>query len=437
MHPLQKLVQLQKQGNKVGIYSACSANEYVLEAVMEKAKKTNSVCLVEATSNQVNQYGGYTGMKPQDFYDFCWQLANKIGLQTSQLILGGDHLGPLTWTDMVEAEAMVEAEVMVKEYVMAGFTKIHIDTSMRVADDDTSVALATAVIATRGARLAKACEDAYQELLKSNPSAIAPVYIIGSEVPIPGGAQEEEGLHVTLPEDFKATVETFKTAFEELSLQSAWQRVIAVVVQPGVEFGDTIIDEYNREAASALVATLSDYDSLVFEGHSTDYQTVKGLTEMVEDGIAILKVGPGLTFAAREAMFALAHIEEELLKDTSIKTSNFIKVLDEAMLANPKNWIKHYHGEEIQQAFKRKYSFSDRCRYYLPIPEVDASLSVLIKNLKENEIPLSLLSAYLPIQYTKVRNKELALDPEALVKDRVMDMIDEYLLATKQEEIKL
>ena len=436
MHPLQKLVQLQKQGNKVGIYSACSANEYVLEAVMEKAKKTNSVCLIEATSNQVNQYGGYTGMKPKDFYDFCWKLADRVGIDSSQLILGGDHLGPLTWTDMVEEKAMMEAEVLVREYVLAGFSKIHIDTSMRVADDDVNIALSTEVIANRGARLAKVCEDACQELLITNPEAVAPVYIIGSEVPIPGGAQEEEGLHVTLPEDFRTTVETFRSAFAKLGLDSIWSRVIGVVVQPGVEFGDTSIDEYNREAAKELVKALDDYDSLVFEGHSTDYQTVKGLTEMVEDGIAILKVGPGLTFAAREAMFALAHIEEELLSGIT-KTSNFIEVLDKAMLDQPSNWSKHYHGDTNQQAFKRKYSYSDRCRYYLPVPEIQESLKLLIKNLRDNEIPLSILSAYLPIQYTKIRNKELALDPEAIVKDRVVDMIDEYLKATKQEEIKL
>ena len=437
MHPLQKLVQLQKQGNKVGIYSACSANEYVLEAVMEKAKKTKSVCLIESTSNQVNQYGGYTKMTPQDFYDFCYQLASKVGLDSSQFILGGDHLGPLTWADLPEEKAMIEAETLMKEYVKAGFTKIHIDTSMRLADDDTSVALATDMIAKRGARLAKACEEAYQERLKTTPTTIAPVYIIGSEVPIPGGAQEDEGLQITSPEDFKATVATFKAAFESLDLHAAWERVIAVVVQPGVEFGDTSIDEYNREAAKDLSEALREYDSLVFEGHSTDYQTVKHLTEMVEDGVAILKVGPALTFAAREAMFALAHIEEELLKGSDVNTSHFIEILDQVMLAQPKNWQKHYHGNAQQQAFKRKYSYSDRCRYYLPDPEVQAALATLIQNLKEHKIPLSLLSTYMPIQYTKVRNKELCLDPESLIKDRVINMIDEYLDAAKQEEIKL
>lgn len=435
MHSIQKIIKEHKQGKKVGIYSACSANSYVLQAVMEKAKKTNSVCLIEATSNQVNQYGGYTGMKPKDFYQFCLSLAEQIGLPENQMILGGDHLGPLTWTHLNESEAMEEAKGLVRDYVLAGFSKIHIDTSMRVADDSTEEALSTEVIARRGAILAKVCEEAYLELKKENSEAPHPVYVIGSEVPIPGGAQEEEeGIQVTKPEDFFATVDTFRKAFLEEGLDEAWKQVIAVVVQPGVEFGDATIHEYNRDAARNLTEQIKQFDQLVFEGHSTDYQSETGLGEMVEDGIAILKVGPALTFAAREAMFALAHMEEALLGNSN-RSSHFIDVLDQAMMANPSNWKKHYHGSEEEAAFKRKYSFSDRCRYYLPEPSVDKALKIMIQNLKENQIPLSLLSAYMPVQYTKVRNKQLVLDPEELIKDRIVNVIDEYMNATHQDKI--
>ena len=69
-HPLLKMIKLQKSGNPVGIYSACTANEYVLRACIQRAKETNSYCLIEATANQVDQYGGYTGMKPIDFKRF-------------------------------------------------------------------------------------------------------------------------------------------------------------------------------------------------------------------------------------------------------------------------------------------------------------------------------------------------------------------------------
>ena len=73
MHPLKKIVQMQKKGIPAGLYSACSANELVLEACMERAMKDSGYVLIEATANQVNQYGGYTGMKPSDFKRFVFQ----------------------------------------------------------------------------------------------------------------------------------------------------------------------------------------------------------------------------------------------------------------------------------------------------------------------------------------------------------------------------
>ena len=107
------------------------------------------------------------------------------------------------------------------------------------------------------------------------------------------------------------------------------------------------------------MAAIKDYPNLVFEGHSTDYQTKYKLRELVEDGVGVLKVGPGLTFAMREALFALSHIEEEALHGTDIEPSHFIDVLEEAMLAKPDKWAKYYTGDENQLRIKRKYSFSD------------------------------------------------------------------------------
>jgi D-tagatose-1,6-bisphosphate aldolase subunit GatZ/KbaZ len=42
----------------------------------------------------VDQFGGYTGMTPADFRGFVCQLADSLDFPQSQLILGGDHLGP-------------------------------------------------------------------------------------------------------------------------------------------------------------------------------------------------------------------------------------------------------------------------------------------------------------------------------------------------------
>lgn len=435
-NPLKQIVAKQKNNQAVGIYSACSANRYVIEAVLKRGKEENSCVLIESTANQSDQFGGYTGMKPLDFKNFVLEIARAYDFDEQKLFLGGDHLGPLTWTGLEEKEAMANAEELIRHYVKAGFTKIHIDTSMKVADDDPNIRLSDEIIARRGAYLANIAEQAYQELRQEDPTAIRPVYIVGSEVPIPGGAQEEEeGIQVTKVADFKKTVATFKKAFYDLGLQATWEDVIAVVVQPGVEFGDEEIHEYNRAAAQELVASLHDFDNLVFEGHSTDYQTKAGLKEMVEDGIAILKVGPGLTFAMREAVFALNKIEEELFHDTDVETSHFIEVLENRMLAEPKNWHKHYHGDANKLYIARKYSFSDRARYYMPDAAVEAALHTLIDNLNKTKIPLTLLSQYLPIQYTKVREGKLANNPEELIRDRIINCLDEYLYATNQKQL--
>ncbi len=437
-NPLKKIVSLQKSGNAVGIYSACTANEFALRACMDKAVETDSILLIEATANQVDQYGGYTGMKPADFITFVRRLAEEEHLPMNKIILGGDHLGPLTFSQYEEDKAMAESSELVRQYVSAGFTKIHIDTSMKVAGDDPDTRLSDETISRRGAMLARVAEDAYAELLKKDPDAIHPVYIVGSEVPIPGGSQDakDTGMQVTKVKDFEATVAAFKNAFESRGLEEAWKQVIGVVVQPGVEEKDAGCTEYDREKAKELMASINEYPNLVFEGHSTDYQTKLKLRELVEDGVGILKVGPGLTYAAREGIFALAYAEKEMLKDHPEQQSYFMEVLDEAMLADPKYFQKHYHGTPEEIALKRKFSFSDRSRYYMPQASVQKALAVLFKNF-ENGVPLGLLSQFMPIAYTKVREGTLSNDPMSLIKDRVAYTAGEYLYATHQNEIKL
>lgn len=86
---------------------------------------------------------------------------------------------------------------------------------MKVNDDDPDTRLSDETIAKRGAYLAKSCSRYLCWIIKKDPEAIAPIYIVGSEVPIPGGAvgSEDNGVEVTKVEDFKATVATFEKAF--------------------------------------------------------------------------------------------------------------------------------------------------------------------------------------------------------------------------------
>lgn len=429
MHPIQEIVQRNRAKEHIGIYSCCSANEYVLRAAMQRAKKHNIPVLIESTANQVNQDGGYTGMKPIDFYNWVNQLAQTYDFPTDQLILGGDHLGPLTWQDLNEKEAMAKSEELVRQYVEAGFTKIHLDTSMRVADDDPNVRLSDETIARRGAQLCAVTEEAYQKRKQTVPTALAPVYIIGSEVPIPGGAQEkEDSVEVTNPKDCLSTLACFEKAFQEKGLQEAWGRVCGLVVQPGVEFGDTEVFYYDSAAAKNLVASLEQMNGIVFEGHSTDYQTPECLRNMVSDGIAILKVGPALTFGLREGLFALEMLERELCKDK--KLSNFRKVLDDTMVEDPKYWAKYYPGDEEEKAFARAFSYSDRARYYLPNANVQQAIDTLLSNIDSlDSLPESILSQYMPLQYKHVCAGEIQADAASLVMDRVGDYIDDYLFA--------
>ncbi len=433
---LQKIVDIQKSGKAVGIYSACSANPFVIEAVLKKGKEDNSCVLIESTANQCDQFGGYTGMKPVDFKNFVHSIADEIGFDKTKLFLGGDHLGPLTWTSLNEAEAMKNSEVLIHDYVSAGFTKIHVDTSMKVNDDDPNVRLSDEIIARRGVHLVKVAEKAYQELLKENPDAVEPIYIVGSEVPIPGGSQAvvDEGVQVTKVEDFMATMQTFKDKFKEEGIEDVWERVLGIVVQPGVEEKDAGCTEYNREKAKELSAAIKEVPDLVFEGHSTDYQTKIKLREMVEDGVAILKVGPGLTFAAREALYALSFIEDEVAKVKGFEASHFRDVLDAEMLKNDSHWKKHYHGTPEEIALKRKYSFSDRSRYYYATKDVTEAIQTMLEHLKDG-CPLNLLSQFMPIQYTKVREGSLKNDPKELILDRIGNTVDEYLFATHQKEL--
>lgn len=423
-HPIQQMMDRRRQGINCGIPSYCSANELVLEIALRRAKERNTPVLIEATANQVNQFGGYTGMLPKDFYEMVLKMASKLGVSEDLIILGGDHLGPLTWQNLLEKEAMKNSEELVYQYARAGFTKIHLDTSMKVADDSEGL-LSTEIIARRGAILYKAAMRGYEDLKAEKPGALRPVFVIGSEVPIPGGAQEaEDTLAVTRPEAFKDTVATYRRVFEEEGIADGMNDVVAVVVQPGVEFGDDQVFLYDHDAATELTAALAEFPEVCLEGHSTDYQSAECLKNMVTDGIAILKVGPALTFGLREALFALSMMENELVPEK--KRAGFIQTLEKVMLENPSNWKKHYHGDDRQLALARKYSFSDRCRYYIGLPEVVTSMNKLFENLREYPIPMNMLHQYLPLSYLKVRDGVIPLDPKELALDGVANFMLDY-----------
>lgn len=428
MHPIKKIILDRQAGSHRGIASYCSASEVVIETALLRAKRSGRPTLIEATANQVNQYGGYTGLSPAQFYDRVMRTAEKLGVDKSLVILGGDHLGPLTWSNECEADAMPKAEELVYQYVKAGFTKIHLDTSMRLADDR-GKELPLSTIARRGVQLYQKAMEAYEALKIQHPDAMRPVFVIGSEVPIPGGAQEiEDGLRVTSPEALEETYTAYHDCFCQFGLPNAMEDVVAIVVQPGVEFGDNQVFLYDREQAAELCAAARKYPGLCLEGHSTDYQTPERLKEMCEDGIAILKVGPALTFGLRESYFSLSLMEDELVPEA--ERSHFAAVLEDAMLQDPKDWIKHYHGNEMQRHIARKYSLSDRSRYYMGTPQVQLAINKLLENLRKYDIPAGMLHQYMPDAYDMVRKGHISADPRVLAAYGVEKYMDDYDHAT-------
>ncbi|MFQ2242269.1 tagatose-bisphosphate aldolase subunit KbaZ [Aeromonas dhakensis] len=422
MKSMLDLVAQHKQGEQVGIYAVCSAHPLVLEAALRLAAQGDQLLLVEATSNQVDQFGGYTGMTPADFRDLLHRLAAECRFPVQRLVLGGDHLGPNRWQSEPAEQAMAHAEDLVASYVAAGFKKIHLDCSMSCQGDP--VPLTDELVAVRAARLASVAEQTATEQFGHSDL----VYVIGTEVPVPGGAHEELAeLAVTTPEAARHTLAAHQQAFEQAGLAQLWPRVIGLVVQPGVEFDHTHVIDYHPERAAPLSRMIEAYPHLVFEAHSTDYQTPDAYRQLVRDHFAILKVGPALTFALREALFALAAIEEELV--VAKACSGLRQVLEETMLDRPDFWRSHYQGSPNECRLARGYSYSDRVRYYWPDSRVDDCYARLLANLAAEPIPLPLLSQHLPLQYRKVRQGSLSANPHDLILDQVQEVLHQYAAA--------
>ena len=425
---LLELARANRAGEPVGIYSVCSADRSVLAAAMTQAARDGVIVLIEATSNQVNQFGGYTGMTPLDFRSFVHAIAAELAFPAGRIVLGGDHLGPHVWRAESGETAMARARDLVRGYVVAGFTKIHLDASMRIGVDPPDRPLDDVTIAERAAELCAVAEEAAEARPAGAPRL---VYVIGSEVPIPGGELADSAAPmVTNVDAVERTLDQARQAFALHGVASAMDRVLALVVQPGVEFGDAQIFEYDEHAAAALASWQPRAAPFVYEAHSTDYQTTGALEGLVRDHFAILKVGPGLTFALRETLFALEAIEREwLVHRPGVVGSRLRETLQRVMEANPDHWRPYFRGEDDELRFARDFSLSDRSRYYWPRPEVRAAVERLIDNLSAEPIPLALLSQYLPMQYRAVRDGTLAREPRALIRAGIAAVIDGYARA--------
>ena len=413
MTALPDLIARNRAGELCGLPSWCTAQPETLAAILQTYRDDTASVLIEATCNQVNQFGGYTGMTPAAFRAFVEAIAQSQGVDPARLILGGDHLGPNPWKAEPAAQAMDKARTMVAAYVHAGFTKIHLDASMACADDHV---LPDHVMADRAADLCAVAEAAAGGRKLS--------YVIGTEVPVPGGETAQlDSLSVTTPQAAHRTLDIHRAAFAARGRQDAFGRVIALVVQPGVDFGNDQIFAFDPVRASTLVQSAPNLGGPLFEAHSTDYQSQPALRALVAGHFAILKVGPELTFAFRQAVTALAHLEMAL--DVT-EPSNLLARLAQAMQDDPADW-RAYVASGPREAAMMLYGLSDRVRYYWPRDPVRRALDQLFANIRTATPEPGLVA-----QFTGglVAPVDPATLPEAVMAHMIGQVVAKYRNAT-------
>lgn len=407
---LAQIIAQNRAGRGSGVPSWCTAQPETLAAILHSYRDDSAPILIEATCNQVNQFGGYTGMRPADFVGFVGDIAVAQGVDPERIILGGDHLGPNPWRHLSADVAMGHARQMVAEYVAAGFTKIHLDASMACKGE----ALTEEDMAARAADLCAVAEA----------SATRPLYyIIGTEVPVPGGETEHQhGLAITSGSAAQRTLALHREAFAARGLEDAFRRILGLVVQPGVDFGNAQVIGYDPVLAAGLVAAAPLLSGPLFEAHSTDYQSQASLRGLVQDHFAILKVGPELTFAFRQAVMALERLEADL----GLPPSGVTRALLAAMRARPADWRAYVLPGPDEERLML-YGLSDRVRYYWPDPGVQAALASLFKALRTADPPPGLVAQVTGGLVEPIDPKTL---PETVIRRMVGAVVQKYRLAT-------
>ncbi len=375
---LRTIVAANRSGTRAAIPSVCSAHPDVLRASLTQAQALGRDVVIEATSNQVNQFGGYTGMTPADFVGLVHRIADDNGVDRRRIIFGGDHLGPQAWRSGDAVTAMAHARVMVADYVRAGFGKIHLDCSEGCAGE--AAQIGDALAAARAADLAQTCLAAADD-----PADLC--FVIGTEVPPPGGARADDhgDIAPTTPDAARATLAAHRAAFSD----HAWAQVVGLVVQPGVEFAPMHVHHMPLDRDTGLRSVMLDHDGLCLEAHSTDYQYPVVFERLADAGFAFQKVGPALTFAYRQAIYALDALAVLAGWNDRLTVR---PVMEQLMLNAPDKWCGHYHGDADTLAIARHFGLADRIRYYWPQDAAQAAVSELLDALAGRDMPQPLLA---------------------------------------------
>ena len=288
---LLEVVAANRRGEGAGIYSVCSAASTVLEASMVQARRDGTMVLIESTCNQVNQFGGYTGMMPRDFAAFARRVALETHLPTERIILGGDHLGPYPWHDEPSEEAMAKARTLVAVTAPATsrstWTPAHAAPMIPLGDP-------TSAPPRCARRVCRAAEEAWSELPPGSPR---PVYVIGTEVPAPGGERRARLDKRNLNGAGAPELTPFPEAFAPPESAQRWSGSSPSSSSPALNSVTGHGCSRRPCEARALSRAFAVGPVSCFEAHST-----RRITRAPEDsvrsedqGFAILKVGPWLT----------------------------------------------------------------------------------------------------------------------------------------------
>jgi len=349
----------------------CSSHQSIVEAAIRKISRDRlSNVIIEATGNQVNQFGGYSGLTPFEYKQSINSIAESFGMSRDCIFLGGDHLGPLPWKMEPANSAMRKARTLVRDFAAAGFQKLHIDTSVACADDIGGISQEE--IIRRAVDLIEVAESAFVDT--------PPSYIIGTEVPKAGGVKSEKIRAPTNPKLIHKNYIAHVAALREKGLNRAANSILAAVAYTGVEFStNTLI---RSEQFSQRHSFFDDY-GYGLEAHSTDYQSEQTLNKLVKSGYKFLKVGPELTFVLRSVLFTLETLERTVVPIHL--RSNLEKTLRSVMKTNPAYWHAHHSRDSDMEMVL--YSMLDRSRYYWNDERVQKALKVLRRNINMYDIP--------------------------------------------------
>ncbi len=302
---LADTIRRHKSGDTVGVYSVCSAHPTVVEAAIMQAGADDVPVLIEATSNQVDQFGATpdaSGRVPRPPSS-----ASPTGADfpRSRVVLGGDHLGPNRWQGETAAAAMEKADATHRRLRRAGYSKIYLDAACPVP----TTRQCSMTRPSRSAPHACCTSRRIRATQRRRPSDVRHRHRgTGSRA----GPRDARRSHPDAGRSCRATDRRASGRVHPIRLDHVWPRVMALVVQPGVEFDHLQVIDYRRTAHRGATARPRHGTAPGVRGAFHRLSATPQIARARRRSLAVLKVGPGLTFAMREALFGLAHIENQL-----------------------------------------------------------------------------------------------------------------------------